>query len=98
MDSQQIKKLISWLKERVLLVEDKGKMIIRFDEPTVEDFNAAGFDDEMISMTLKAPWWGEMVTDIIETPDFAAPDDTANQILGYAHDVVYEYVGKRILL
>ena len=37
-----------------------------------------------------------MVTDIIETPDFAEPGESPQQVLQYARDVVKEYVAKRL--
>jgi len=38
------------------------------------------------------------VDDIIETPDFAEPDATPTVVLGYARDVIQEYIGKRFPL
>ena len=43
-------------------------------------------------------WWDEMVADIVETPDMCAPDDSPQQVLGYAKDVVSEYIRKRFPL
>lgn len=92
-----IKKFIDWLQSRVKLDNQSDKVKIEFEEPDAEAMFDAGFDQEMIDHTLKAKWWGEMVTDIIETPDFAQPNELPDQVLRYARDVVYEYVGKRIL-
>ena len=39
-----------------------------------------------------------MVTDIIETPEMCDPDDSPEQILEYAKDVVAEYIRKRASL
>jgi len=96
MDIQQIKKLISWLEKRISLTDNDANLI-KFDKPVPEDFIAAGFDDEMIEITLKASWWNEMVTDIIETPDFAEPDTSPETVSGYARDIITEYVNKRLL-
>jgi hypothetical protein len=37
-----------------------------------------------------------MVTDIVETPDYAEPGESSAQVLEYARDVVKEYVAKRL--
>jgi len=55
-----------------------------------------GFESEAVERTLESNWWAEMVTDIVETPDFAEPDESPEQVLGYARDVVKEYVAKRL--
>ena len=47
---------------------------------------------EVVRALQEAPWWDEMVTDIVETPDFAEPDEPPEQILTYARDVVKERV------
>ena len=76
----------------------EGKdVMMSFDVPSEADFLQAGFDRSMIALTLKADWWEEMITDIIETPDFADPNDEPAQILKYARDIVHEYIGKRII-
>ena len=96
MEKDQIKKLIAWLQTRIGLVETGAAFIIEFDEPVAADFNAEGFSDDEIAISLEAPWWGEMVSDIIETPDFAEPGASSGQVLEYARDVVHEYVAKRL--
>ena len=67
-----------------------------FAEPGAADFKAKGFDDDVLAITLESDWWQEMVTDIIETPEYAEPGESAEQILSYAKDVVSEYVRKRL--
>ena len=47
---------------------------------------------------LEAPWWDEMVADIVETPAMCEPDDPPEQVLEYARDVVSEYIRKRARL
>jgi hypothetical protein len=37
-----------------------------------------------------------MVTDVVETPEFAEPEDSPEQVLNYAKDVVREYIWKRL--
>lgn len=95
MEKDDIKTLISWLQDRVSL-EGRGEAVISFAEPSADDFKARGFDDDAIAITLGSDWWPEMVTDIIETPEYAEPEESAKQILTYAKDVVSEYVRKRL--
>jgi len=96
MDSEQIQKMNQWLQSRITMKQADDTIKIEFDEPGAEDFYAQGFDEETVQRTLKSSWWGEMATDIVETPDFAEPNDSAEQILKYARDLVVEYVGKRL--
>ena len=93
MEKDEIKKMYEWIQSRV--GHGDGDTIT-FDEPTAEDFANQGFGDEAITLTLGSAWWAEMVTDIVETPDYAEPGESAEQILGYARDVVVEYVRKRL--
>jgi hypothetical protein len=95
MQPDEIQRLYQWLQGRVRL-GDGEPVTILFDEPTADDLSAAGFEGEAVSRTLEAGWWPEMVTDIVETPDFAEPGETAEQILEYARDVVKEYIWKRL--
>jgi hypothetical protein len=97
MDADEIRKLISWLQARVVLDTAGGEIKIAFDEPTIEDFLAMGFNEEMMALTLNSSWWHDMVIDIRETPDFVEPGEDPQLILKFARDVVHEYVGKRIL-
>ncbi len=95
-DKDEIRRLHEWLQTRVTLQPTDDGPIITFDEPAHENFGTAGFADELVARSLGAPWWREMVTDIIETPDFAEPGDPPEQVLGYARDVVREYIWKRL--
>ncbi len=56
----------------------------------------AGFASEAVELTIGSDWWAEMTTDIVETPDFAEPGESPDQVLQYARDVVKEYVAKRL--
>ena len=95
METSDIKALIAWLQERVSL-EEGDEITISFAEPNGDEFAEKGFDDEAVSRTLGSDWWCEMVTDIVETPEYAEPGESAEQILSYAKDVVSEYVRKRL--
>lgn len=96
MKNDEIKRLVTWLQGRVNLAEDRETIEIVFDEPGAGDFSALGFGPEVVAMTLERDWWPEMAEDITETPDFAEPDESPEQVLGYARDVVSEHVGKRL--
>jgi hypothetical protein len=93
MEKDEIKKMYEWIQNRV--GHGDGDTIT-FDEPTAEDFAAQGFGKEVVALTLGSAWWAEMATDIVETPDYAEPGESPEQVLGYARDVVVEYVRKRL--
>ena len=96
MKPEEIKRMNEWLQSRISLDEQADGIVIKFDKPAADDFIAQGFDKEVVHLTLESAWWAEMVTDIIETPEFAEPGDTPEQVLGYARDLIFEYVGKRL--
>jgi len=96
MKKDEIKRLIAWLQTRVNLANGGNEITIVFDEPGAGDFPSHGFDEAVIGLTLERNWWAEMATDIVETPAFAEPDQSAEQVLTYARDVVSEYVRKRL--
>ncbi|MDH3816177.1 MAG: hypothetical protein OEV48_16910 [Acidobacteriota bacterium] len=96
MEADEIKRMYEWIQKRVNLAMDGDGTAISFDEPGSGDFTAAGFASEAVELTLHSDWWAEMVTDIVETPDFAEPNESPEQVLGYARDVVKEYVAKRL--
>ena len=90
----QLRAIVEYLENRVNLVTDGGRSIA-FEPPTTEEAVDAGLDDPTFNRLITAPWWQEMVDDIIETPDFAEPGATPTVVLGYARDVIREYIGKR---
>jgi len=96
MDNDEIKRMYEWIQTRVALGDGTDKVTILFDEPTARDFEDQGFGAEAISLTLESGWWAEMAADIIETPDYAEPGESPEQVLTYARDVVVEYVRKRL--
>jgi hypothetical protein len=69
---------------------------VDFMEPTEGDLAEAGFGPEAAAKTLHAPWWPDMITDIVETPECAGPDCGPDLLLKYARDVVHEYIAKRL--
>jgi len=89
---EELRDVVRFLQGRIELGD--GTTIV-FNVPTAEDMIAAGLDETAARSMTGAPWWPEMVDDVIETPDFAEPGDSPARILGYARDVVQEYVWKR---
>ncbi len=69
-----------------------------FDIPEIRAMAADGLDEETLRQLQASPWWSEMVEDVVETPDYAEPDEPADVVLGYARDVVKEYVRKRFVI
>ena len=96
MESEEIKRMYEWIQRRVALADATDGIAITFEEPGFEEFSSAGFGPEAVELTLGSGWWREMVTDIIETPEYAEPGESPEQVLGYARDVVKEYVAKRL--
>jgi phenylpyruvate tautomerase PptA (4-oxalocrotonate tautomerase family) len=96
MEKEQIIKMTQWLQDRVKLGSDSDRITIVFEEPSLDDFTAQGFSEEDVNLTLRSDWWKEMAADIIETPDFAQPDESPEQVLKYARDLVVEYISKRL--
>lgn len=93
----QLRDIVRHLQNQVRLVTD-GEKTIAFNPPTAEEMATAGLDGDTASRLTSASWWPEMVGDVIETPEFAEPEATDAVVLGYAKDVIQEYVGKRFPL
>jgi len=78
--------------------EPDDKVAVGFDAPTADQMAGAGLSAEGSRQILDSPWWDEMVVDIVETPEMCDPDDSPEQVLEYARDVVSEYIRKRAKL
>ena len=100
MTADELRAIITWLEERVLLgsAESDHPIVISFISPTADEMIAAGLNAGGARRLLSFPWWDEMVTDIIETPDLCDPDEPAAEVLTFARDVVSEYIRKRFPL
>ena len=100
MNPEELREIMDFLRQRVQL--DLGAAtegpVIRFDAPTLADMEAAGLDPEGSASILAAAWWDDMVIDVLETPEMCEPEDTPDQVLTYARDVVSEYIRKRATL
>lgn len=92
--TDEIRRLITHLEQRVALADPSGRLIV-FDPPSADDLAGAGVGLETARRVLGSSWWPEMVEEILETPDFAGPDEGPEAVLGYARDVVGEYIRKR---
>jgi hypothetical protein len=100
MTPDELRLIMVYLKGRVRLEPgQKGAPVtIAFETPDKEEMKAAGLNPQGVDRILSAPWWGEMVSDILETPEFCEADESPQQVLHYARDVVSEYIRKRFPL
>ena len=100
MTPDDLKKIISFLRARVSIGGETADspLHIVFNAPDLETMINAGLDAEGSKEILNAVWWGEMVSDIIETPEFCEADDPPEQVLIYAKDVVTDYLRKRVVI
>lgn len=100
MTPDDLRAIMSYLQDRVVLKsgEEGGEVTIFFETPTSGGMIQAGLNPEGSRAILEAPWWDEMLTDVVETPEMCDPDDPPRQVLAYARDVVAEYIRKRFKL
>jgi hypothetical protein len=100
MTAEELRAIMEYIRERVRLetLEAETPVVVAFHEPTEAEMVEAGLNPEGARRILAVPWWREMVTDIVETPEMCDPDDPPQQILEYARDVVSEYIRKRFPL
>ena len=96
MKPDELKAIMDYLSERVTLTSEESDtpVEIMFQTPTEHEMIEAGFNAEGVRRILNVSWWEEMVTDIIETPEMCDPEDSPQQVLIYAKDVVSEYIRK----
>ena len=97
MTPDELRAIMEFLRERVQLEGrgDDGAVVVRFDAPTADEMAGQGLNADGSRRIRSAPWWGEMVTDIVETPEMCDLEDPPEQVLTYAKDVVSEYIRKR---
>ena len=89
--------MIDHLERRVRLAEEDSRRI-EFEMPSEGELLEAGLNPEGVRRLLAAPWLSDMVSEILETPEFCEPEESPEQLLGYARDVVGEYIRKRFPL
>jgi len=92
-----LRDLIAHLERRVCPGGDGSRSVV-FELPGEGELLEAGLHPEAVRRLLAAPWVSEMVSEVLETPEFCEPEDSADEILRYARDVVGEYVRKRFAL
>jgi hypothetical protein len=100
MHPDELRAIMDFLRERVHLKDGgaAGEVDIGFAAPSIDEMTEVGLNPDGSSQILHAPWWDEMIDDIIETPDMCDPEDSPDQVLEYAKDVVSEYIRKRAKL
>ena len=100
MTPAELQSIMTYLREKVSLGQEeaKGQVIITFNVPTEEEMIDAGLNADGVKRILCVKWWEEMVADIVETPELCDPEESPQQVLEYAKDVVSEYIRKRFPL
>jgi hypothetical protein len=91
----QLREIVRYLQDRV---GTHGDREVVFEPPEVPEMVAAGLDEATARRLVAAPWWPEMINDVLETPEFMDPNASLEIILGYARDVIQEYIWKRFPL
>jgi hypothetical protein len=97
MTPEELRGLIAHLERRVRL-KGESDWTIEFERPCKAELLNAGLNPEGVRRLLAAPWLEEMVSEVLETPEFCEPGDSPEQVLRYARDVVGEYIRKRFPL
>ena len=92
-----LRSVIAYLERQGLLVDEDSRNIA-FEMPSEGELLGAGLNPEGVRRLLAAPWLSDMVSEILETPEFCEPEESSEQLLRYARDVVGEYVRKRFPL
>lgn len=96
MEPADLRAIVEHLRGLVTVAGGTGEtVVVDFPNPGEAELVAAGLDRNGVRRLLSAPWWGEMVTEVVETPEFCEPGDSPEQVLTYARDVISEYVAKR---
>lgn len=95
MQPEDLRRLMEYLQNLVGVSESRN---IVFEVPDEGTMLEAGLEADIVRQLLSAPWLQEMISDVRETPDFCSPEDTPDQVLRYARDVVVEYLWKRFEL
>ena len=100
MTPEQLRAIMAYLRERVILgtKEIMDPTVITFLVPSKEEMIRAGLNPEGVKAIRHASWWEEMVTDILETPEYCESNDSPQQVLEYARYVVTDYIRKRVSL
>ncbi len=94
MTAEELRALMEYLRAKVCLQDSDDSIAIEFITPTENEMIDAGLNEKGVKRILNVSWWGEMVEDIVETPEMCDPEDPSLRVLEYAKDVVSEYIRK----
>ena len=97
MTPEDLRNVMAYLERQVRLADEDPRSIA-FEMPSEGELLAAKLNPEGVRRLLAAPWLSEMVAEVRETPEFCEPEESSEQLLRYARDVVVEYVRKRFAL
>ena len=96
MDREAIRHAMELLSQRVVLNDrGDGGFELWFDDLDRVQMIDLGIHEEVADRLAGARWWKTMIEDVAETPEFCEPDAKPEEALGYARDVVREYLRKR---
>ena len=100
MKPEELKAIIYYFRDKIQLSPESstGKPVIQFTPPDLQELTGAGLNAEGSNRLLSMPWFDEMVTDVIETPDMCGPDEDPQRVLKFARDVISEYIAKQFPL
>ena len=100
MTPDELRAIMEYLMARVRLSDQAAgeEVAVEFDAPAADQMAGAGLNADGCRQILEAPWWDEMVADVVETPEMCDTDDPPDRVLRYARDVVSEYIRKRASL
>jgi hypothetical protein len=98
MTPDQLRAVVADLEARVTLADAGPPAVIAFAALAEGDLERLGVPAAEARRLLGAPWWPEMVADILDTPGFCGADEAPEAVLRYARDVVGEYIRKRFSL
>ncbi len=95
--AEGLRAIMTWLELRVEY--DPGSAAgLTFETPTLDEMVAAGLHPGGCRCLLAAPWWNEMISEILETPELCGPDTPPETVLRWARDVPVEWIRKRFPL
>jgi hypothetical protein len=94
---EDLRDVIAYLERQVRPTDGDSRSIV-FEIPSEGELLEAGLNPEGVRRLLAAPWLSDMISEILETPEFCEPEESSEQLLRYARDVVGEYVRKRFPL
>jgi hypothetical protein len=98
MTPDQLRAVLVDLEARVTLADPGPPAVVAFAAPAAAEIEHLGVDAGEARRLLGAPWWSEMVADILDTRGFCSADEAPEAVLRYARDVVGEYIRKRFPL